>query len=284
MLFLLLSVVFSASTLALFRFFKQWNINNLQAITLNYVVASAFGFMAFGAIPRPSLILQKAWFPMALLMAFLFIGSFFLLALSSQKAGVSATAIASRMSVVIPVAGGFLLFGEKTTALKIIGIVLALPAFYFSLKNEKNQNIPFIGYMLLLGAFLGTGINDFLIKYSDYHYINNDLPLFLSVVFFIAVFPGLVMSMLQFRIKKTPLKLKNLTAGILLGLINFGATYFIFRSLNILDSILVFPILNIGVVVLSALVDISLFGRRLSFANQMGFVLASMAILFITLG
>ncbi|MBW7846871.1 MAG: DMT family transporter [Bacteroidales bacterium] len=284
MVFLLLSIVFSTATLLLFRFFHQWKVHNLQAITLNYLIASSMGFLFFGSLPHYDLLIQKTWLWLAMGMGILFIASFFLLALSSQKAGVSATAIASRMSVIIPVTSGFLLFGEKATFLKITGILLALPSFYFTLKNEKKYALSFLGFLFLIGAFLGVGSNDFLIKYADYHYLDNDLPLFLTVVFFVSMLSGLFILMVKWMQGQIIFHPRNIPAGLLLGLVNFGATYAIFQSVNSIESSTIFPVLNIGIVLLATLSELLFFGRKPGRENYLGFVLAIMAILFIAFG
>lgn len=284
MVFLILAIFFGTTTLLLFRYFKQWGINILHAITTNYLTASVLGFVIIDLPLRPGLLVHKGWLLLAFLMGILFIGSFFLLALSSQKAGVAATAIASRMSVVIPVTGGLLLFGETATLLKTAGILLALPSFYLILKNENGKTIPLIGLLLLIGTFFGVGTNDFLIKYTVYQYLDDDTPLFLSVVFFISFLIGFFIQIGQQIRKKSPTRMKSILAGFFLGLVNFGATYSIFQIVGRVESSIAFPLINIGIVILAAMADFAYFGYKLGRANCIGILSAILSIVLIAFG
>jgi multidrug transporter EmrE-like cation transporter len=74
--------------------------------------------------------------------------------------------------------------------------------------------------------------------------------------------------------KRQRLTVKNITAGILLGIPNYFSIFFVLRSLDIMESSLVFPILNIGVVILSALIGWGYYKEHLSKLNLLGVVLA----------
>ncbi|PKP52298.1 MAG: hypothetical protein CVT92_09415 [Bacteroidetes bacterium HGW-Bacteroidetes-1] len=284
MLYLFASIVFSALILILFRYFTRFGIDNLQAIIGNYFIAAIIGYIAYPGSPDFLSITKLSWFPMAVLLGFIFIGVFFLFALSSQKAGVAVTAVASRMSVVIPVAGGFLLFGEQATLFKIIGILIALPAFYFTFKNKQKMKFNISLALLPFFIFLGTGTNDLLMKYTDHHFLTNDLFLLLATIFAFAFIIGSSVLLIRLYKKKTQLHVKHFGAGLVLGLVNFGSTYYMFKSMEFFDSSVMFPILNTGVVSLAALADYLLFNERLSRTNWIGILLAIIAIIFISLG
>ena len=58
----------------------------------------------------------------------LFIVIFNLMARTSQQLGVSVASVATKMSLVIPVLAGLLLYGEELNFLKVAGIATALVA------------------------------------------------------------------------------------------------------------------------------------------------------------
>lgn len=283
MLYLIASVLFSASILILFRYFKRFGIDNLQAIIANYLIASVIGFVAYENPYTVNDIYTSPWFPMAVLLGFIFIGVFFLFALSSQKAGVAVTAVASRMSVVIPVAGGFLLFGEQAGALKLIGIALALPAFYLTFKKKQSVKVSLALAILPFLIFIGTGTNDLLMKFTDYHYLSDDLYLLLATIFVFSMTIGSFVLLIRLYKKQTTLRWKHFFAGLLLGLVNFASTYYMFRSMTVFESSVMFPVLNTGVVSIAALADYFLFGEKLSRTNWIGIALALIAIVFISM-
>lgn len=284
MAFLIASILFSASILVLFRYFKQWGIDNLQAIIVNYVVAAAIGFASHEGASSLGIIVEKPWFPVSIILGILFIGVFFLFALSSQVAGVAITAVASRMSVVIPVTAAFLLFDETATLTKIFGIALALPAFYLTFKKKRNEKVAFLTLLLPLAIFIGTGSNDLLMKYTEYHYLQDDLFQLLAVVFTLSLVIGVIILLVRVVLGKTVLQTKNIAAGLALGMVNFYSTYFMFRSMEYFDSSVMFPVLNIGVVSLAAFSDAFLFNEKFSTANRIGIGLALLAIVLISIG
>jgi multidrug transporter EmrE-like cation transporter len=284
MIHLLSAILLSTSILIIFRYFKQYGINNLQAIIVNYVVAASTGFFAFKGTFNAQGIIQASWFPVAILLGLLFIGVFFLFAMSSQKAGVAITAVASRMSVVIPVAGGILLFGDQSGVLKSVGLALALTAIYFILKKKGKTGIKRSALILPLFIFFGAGANDLIMKYAEHHFIEDDLMLFLATIFSISFFIGLAVLMHQMHKRQTKLQWKHLLAGIILGFANFGSTYFLIRSMSDFESSVLFPIVNAGVVSFAALADKILFRELFNWYNWIGIGLAIVSIALISFG
>lgn len=284
MLFLASSIIFSVSILILFRYFKKLGINNLQAIIVNYFTAGIIGYCAHHESFTFSTIHQAAWYPLTLVLGFIFIGVFLLFAFSSQQAGVAVTAVASRMSVVIPVIGGFILFGEQAGVFKILGILMVLPALFLTFKKSNSSVLKLSLIALPILLFLGTGTNDLLMKYTDFHYIDADLFLVLATIFSHAMIIGLIVLAFQLFKEQTALEFKNLFGGILLGLLNFGSTYYMFRSMALFDSTVLFPIFNAGVVSIAALSDYLLFGEKLSRTNWIGIALALISIFLISIG
>jgi len=265
------------------KLFKRFKIDNWQAISVNYIVATAFGFIIYQGEISTEVIIEKDWLIYSLLLGLTFICTFFIFALSSQKVGVALTSVASKMSVVIPVIAGLILLGETINWLSGLGIAVALIAFYLTLGGRKNSSFPRKYIILPLLLFAGNGVNDTIMKYSEYHYVSdtNDLILYLSMVFFTAMVLGVMISLV--RLIKNTFKpaMRNVMAGIILGLINFGSTFYILKAMSIYDSSVVFPITNAGIVSLSALVGFIFFKEKLNTRNWIGILLAILAILFI---
>jgi len=283
MIFLILTVIQSTAIFVVMKLFKQFKIDNWQAISVNYIVATAFGFIIYQGEISTEVIIEKDWLIYSLLLGLTFICTFFIFALSSQKVGVALTSVASKMSVVIPVIAGLILLGETINWLSGLGIAVALIAFYLTLGGRKNSSFPRKYIILPLLLFAGNGVNDTIMKYSEYHYVSdtNDLILYLSMVFFTAMVLGVMISLV--RLIKNTFKpaMRNVMAGIILGLINFGSTFYILKAMSIYDSSVVFPITNAGIVSLSALVGFIFFKEKLNTRNWIGILLAILAILFI---
>jgi len=283
MIFLVLTTLQSTAIFVVMKLFNRFRIDNWQAITVNYMVATVFGFVIYKGEISPAVIMQEEWLVYALILGLTFISTFFVFALSSQKVGVALTSVASKMSVIIPVIAGLILLGEKLNILSGLGVAIALVAFYLTLGKGASSSFPKKYLFLPLLLFLGNGTNDTLMKYAIFHFVseNNNLILFLSVIFLAALVMGLAISIARYLKTRYRIRLKNILAGIILGLLNFGSTYYILKCMGIYESSVVFPVTNAGIVSLSALIGFYFFKEKLSKTNWAGILLAILAIILI---
>lgn len=281
MINLVLLIIISTLIIAIFRLFKKFNINTLQAITINYFVAALYGFSSIGKPFSINYIYSQPWFIYSILTGITLIIAFNLFAFSSQKSGVAITAISSRLSVVIPVLFGFILFNESVNYIKISGLIIALVAFYFALK--KNDLViskkKYLIFPILL--FIAIGTNDSLIKFAQYFYIKNDYLLFLATAFLFALFIGSIVLFFDKKNNNLKINLETIIAGIILGLLNWWSTLFFLKGLSTFDVSVFIPIYNVGVVVLSSLTGFIIFKEKLSKINWIGIFLAVISIFLI---
>ncbi len=282
MIFLILTILQSTAIFAVMKLFARFKIDNWQAITVNYIIACSFGFIIYEGELTASMVMEKSWFIFAMILGMTFIFTFFIFALSSQKVGVALTSVASKMSVIIPVIAGIILLNEQVSILAITGIVIALIAFYLTL-GGANSSFPRKYVILPVLLFIGNGINDTIMKYSEHHFIenSNELTLFLAVIFLTSLIIGSIISAARYAHKKSPVSYKTIIAGTILGLLNFGSTFYILKSMGVYESAVVFPVANAGIVSLSALTGYILFREKLNRMNWAGILLAILAILLI---
>jgi drug/metabolite transporter (DMT)-like permease len=281
MIYITLSVIQSVLILVTFKLFERFKIDNLQAIVVNYIVAGSFGYSIASTEWTPGGLVSFDWFPIALFLGGLFICTFFLFALSSQKVGVAVTSVTSKMSLVIPVIASIFLFGEKLTWLRVAGIVIALAAFYLTFRQKDKATVKLKYVWVPFLVFTGNGIVDTTMKYADHHYIKDDLILFLAVVFSTSFIIG--SSVLVIRTIKSSIRIswKNIAAGAFLGLINFGSTFYMLKAISVFESSVVFPVTNAAIVGLSGLVGYFGFREKLGWQNWAGIIMALLAILII---
>ena len=154
MVYLLLSVLSSTLIFVAFKLFDVFKIQTLYAIITNYVVACAVGFFLYDGPVSVSDLAHKPWLIGPILLGVLFIVIFNLMARTAQVSGVSVASVATKMSLAIPVIMGVLLYGERLSAIQIIGIVLALVAVYLASIKEKSIKIARKALMLPLLVFL----------------------------------------------------------------------------------------------------------------------------------
>ena len=282
MLNIVLVVLISSSIFVTFKLFDRFKIDNFQAITMNYLVASIFGIFIVGSQFNYEAIIEKPWLAHSIFIGFIFILTFILFALSAQKAGVAITAVFSKMSVVIPVIAGIILYSETLNFLKILGIISTLAAFVLIFYKKEKKKIQLSIIILPILIFFANGFIDSLLKFIESNHITNDYALFLTVGFLIAFVVGFTISIFKYAKTKKQISIQTIIGGSILGLLNYSATYFLFIAMNQFQSNVLFPITNVGIVMLSALFGLILFREKLSVINWMGILLSIMAIFLIT--
>ena len=114
MIYLLLSVLSSSFIFVMFKLFKRFDINTMQAIVINYFIACLVGFFGFIKETDISLIPGKPWFFGIIFLGILFIVVFNLAAITTQRSGLSVVSVATKMSVAIPVLFGIIYFNESS--------------------------------------------------------------------------------------------------------------------------------------------------------------------------
>jgi drug/metabolite transporter (DMT)-like permease len=287
MFFIIATILLNVVLSAIFKLFPRYRIDALQAIVANYVVCVATGAIYIGRLPYNAGHIQQNWFPWALLMGVGFISLFNLIAMCTRVDGITTTTIANKLSLVIPVLVSVLLFNEHGTLAKFAGIGLALPAVYLATRvKEDNGRMQGLFYPALL--FVGSGLLDTLVNYVQrYHLPNADTQaVFTIYCFSVAGCVGLLAVGFQVATGKTRLHWRNLIAGICVGIPNYFSIYFLIRALNsnTFQSSATIPVINIGILIASALAALLFFREKVSAARIVGLVLSVVAILLIILG
>lgn len=287
-MFLVLSVLSSTLIFITFKKFEDYGVNNFYAILTNYIIAGALGFYITGSELQLTEVVQHDWFPFAIFIGLLFIVLFQVMAATAQKLGVVTASVAVKMSAVLPVVAGVVLYNEPATITIIIGVVLALLAVYLTTKKGGGVKKLSSTILVLLPVilFFGDGTISILMKYAQYNWLaTNEMAIFSGVVFGLAFCWGLIF-LIPKLIKKDYPKPRDFLGGVLLGIPNFGSIYFLLEALDKsgMTSSAIYPINNVAIVSLSALVGVAFFKEKLSTINLIGLVCAISAIILIANG
>ena len=281
MIYLLLCILCATALNLIFKSVEHYKGNTFYVIIFNYVFAALLGcFIAFWETDI-NLADYIPHVPIALFMGAFFILMFYLMATSVQKAGISATTVAGRMSVIIPISFSIIYYHESANAIKLVGILLALLSVALAVYKGriKKQQSRYVYLPLII--FLGAGTLDSVIKFVQQEFLtDNLLPFFSSMVFFSALLVGLVILLIKKRTFSGLFSSFNLFWGFLLGVSNFGAFYLFVKALSHsgIESSVVFGINHIGVVGLSVILAMQLFREKLNRINWSGIVIAAIAI------
>ncbi|WP_201312511.1 EamA family transporter [Dyella sp. EPa41] len=284
MIYVLMSVACSVLVSVLLKLARRLEVDVGQAIAWNYVATSVLTWTVF----HPTLdVLRGAQAPwmgfvgLGLLLPLIFLA----LASSVRSAGIVRTDAAQRLSLLISLLAAFLLFGETLNLAKGAGIALGLLALLCMVwKVDARGPDEARGWLWPLVVFIGFGLIDILFK----HVARAGTPFAASLqaMFALAFVVSLALLLWRRWHDRTFFTLRDAIAGLLLGLANFGNIVFYVRGHQALPDhpSLVFASMNLGVVVLGAVVGTVAFRERLSGVNVLGLGLALGAIGLIAWG
>jgi drug/metabolite transporter (DMT)-like permease len=231
--------------------------------------------------------MNEPWLLWALLSGVGFITIFNLLGYCTLKDGITTASVANKISLVIPVLFSILLYHEGSGWLKIVGILLAFPAVYFTtrVQDEGGRKQELLWPVLL---FIGSGLLDTLVKYVEQRFLSTPeiTSVFTIHAFVAAGSIGLVIVGVSLLAGKSKLQFKNLVAGIILGIPNYFSIYFFIRFLNsgLMQSSAAIPVNNIGIVMVSALMAILFFKEKPERYRIIGLLLSVISIILIAFG
>jgi drug/metabolite transporter (DMT)-like permease len=277
LIWIILSVCCSVLVSVLLRLFRGWRVDATQAIAFNYLAASALTWLLLKpAMPS----LQQ---PVSVYVAFVGLGVllpsvFVALARSVNTAGIVRTEIAQRLSLVVSLTAAALVFGDVPTAAKAGGMALGLIAVVLAVAGRRDVGPSGASHWPWL-VFVGFGVIDVLLKFVAQ--AGTSFPAVLLSAFVLA----LVLSLGALVVSRARFTARGFAAGLVLGGANFANIYCYIRGHQALAAhpSLVFSTVNIGVVVLGALVGIVGFGERPGPMRLTGLALAVVAIVAISL-
>jgi len=287
MIYLLLSILSSTSLFVIFKYVDKYKIRTFDVIIINYVVASALGFMISDYSQDFFPVHEKPWFPYSLIIGILFIVMFVIIGKSSQRVGIAITTVTSKMSVIIPISLSIIIdINDELSGLKSAGIILALAGVFLTVYRKRRVDFHIQDIYLPIILFLGMGIVDSFVRFAQFNYVSDDISaMFTAFLFAISALTGIVTNLFQKQSFKNLIKPATLFWGVLLGIGNYGSIYFIIRTLNYridggetIDGSVVFGINNIGIVALSVFIGLIVFRERLSRLNWIGVTLSFAAL------
>jgi drug/metabolite transporter (DMT)-like permease len=291
--FLLLCILSSTAIFIVFKSIERYNIPSFPVIVINYFAATILGFLINPGMTGISEIKSMEWLPSSILIGFLFIVMFFLIAFSSQKAGISVTTVASKMSVIFPIIFSLIIDqSDRFTAIKAIAILCTLAGVALTVFKPRNMRAGGAVIFIPIILFVGMGVVDSLVKYAQHRFVNdNETALFSAVLFLNAFVAGIVVLLFVPKYRSYFRKSAVWGWGVLLGGVNFGSIYFLVRALNYrspggaaIDSSLIFGVNNTGIVALSVLAGLLVFKEKLNPVNWAGIFLSALALLLFALG
>lgn len=292
MVYLILCILASTGIFIVFKIIDQKKLASYPVIVINYLIAGILGLLIHPIKYSFTELLALPWIPVSVLIGFLFIVMFFVVAKSSSAAGISVTTVASKMSVVFPITFSLVLDPyDNLSITKLLAIMATIAGVFLTIYKPgilvRNKTALFIPLLL----FAGMGSVDSLVKFAQFHYIReHDTAIFSVVLFAMAFLTGL--AMLPFRKKglSTFKKPEAWLWGFILGVVNLGSIYMLVSALNYtnqqgnqIDSSIIFGANNIGIVSLSVMTGLIFFKEKLLKINWVGISISIIAIILFTI-
>lgn len=281
MIYVALTIVTFNIVIIIFKFFAKFKIDNLQALIVNYITAATMGYFLSEKSIDVQYILNSPWIYHAMTIGFLFIVVFNFYAFGTQKVGIAITTVANKMSLVIPVAAALLLYPDDSISVaKVIGFILALIGLYLSSTKGGKLSFNKKYLWLILLVFVGQGIADSIFNDSKTLLQPGEDMLYFIVLFIIAAISGLLILLGKSVASPPKFELKNVLWGIILGVPNFFSLLFMLKALSSpgMQASIIFPLVSMGVIVLSSIIGIFLYKEKLSKGNWIGILFAIAAI------
>jgi drug/metabolite transporter (DMT)-like permease len=272
-----------------FKLFKRMDVDHFTAIVVNYWASAILGSVLGGHVPLlsydPAMV---EWIPFAIALSAFFIIGFTVTALSVRYAGMAVTTAMQRMSLLVSASYALVFFGEAFDIYKLGGMILAIVAIILITRSERNfesDKHPVRLLLLPIGTLLFSGI----IESVLYHVhakrlaIHGDI-VFTTYAFSVAACVGTLIVIFR-AVKGLHNVTKNdLIGGLALGIPNFFTIYLILTLLNNgFPGSVLYPVLNILVLTLTAIVGLTFFREKLSKGKVIGIGIALLAILLISI-
>lgn len=280
MIFLILTIICSTSLALILKYGSVKKTNIFLMINGNYLTASiiALGFIFYQGGFHFSL--NAILFSMFL--GILFAETFVIYSKAISFAGTALATVSARLSIIIPVLFSIILFGEKPNIKMIAGFILVLITlylFYLSLRNHSSVANSGKKYFYLFLLLVGIGVVDFSMKIFEHNFDKVEKGTFVFLIFFFAF----IYTLLRILTGKIRFDKQTYLIGLGLGFPNVLTIHFLLAALSALPAIVVFPIQNIGVIVLTAIAAYIFWKEKINLYGKIALAVGIAAILLLKL-
>ena len=312
MFFLLLNIVFASS----FTLIAKWvqtrqhlpqreNIVTIGAI--NYIIAAICitpEYLSSGLTTHhPNAMLAGG------IMGACYFTAFFFFIRAIRWVGAAASTAVSVLSIIVPIAFGIFIWGEKPNGQQFLGIIAALIALALiggrskrtSSKSTSNidetaatdreeEQVPiassestgsvpgraWVTPFVLIGFFVLAGSNRLAQEAFKHTSPQDQRPVFLMTAFAVASIPSLGILFYRRKISKT-----ELTFGIGMGMANILQSHFVLKALQYYDGFIVFPLCSAGGLMLTTIVATRILHEKLSLRSWYGIATTVLALILL---
>ena len=281
MQFLLLTILCSTSIALILKYVDTKKGEAIVLLAGNYLVASIVSL--FFILFKEDVFFSIHTLLFGIGLGLLFVASFFAFAKAISYAGTGLATTSSRLSVIIPIVFSIIIYNETPSEYQIMGFVFTIVTFvffYLSISDGHKSGDGFLKYILLLAVLIGIGINDFSMKIFKSWKPEQEEPFFIFFVFSSA----LVFSLIYIAFKRKKIIKHTAVWGLILGVPNVFSTIFLLGALALLPAILVYPLINVGIIIFTTLLAFIIWREKLNRWGVLAITSGLLAIIFLSIG
>ena len=269
----------------IFKLFGKYRVDNLQALIINYLTAAVCASLYFDKEYHLLQIINSEWIFHAIIIGTLFIIVFNFYAIGIQKIGISISTLTSKISLIIPVTAAFILYPEKNNFNITTGaaITLAIIGIYLSLTKSGKISFDKKYLWLIILIFTGQGFSDLVFNDFAQNYSNGVGYLFFFILFISASISGSIILITRLIKGKAKLQTKSIVWGIIFGIPNFFSLVYFLKALELKESVIVLPIISMGIVISSSIIGSIIYKEEISRNNWIGISFSIFAIYILSL-
>ncbi|MBN1300789.1 MAG: EamA family transporter [Melioribacteraceae bacterium] len=246
----------------------------------NYFTASLISLFLFFSEEHSSV--SSGSIVSGVILGFLFLFSFFAFSKAVNIAGTALATVSSRVSVIIPFLLSVIIFSEKPDLIQLTGFSLALLTIYFfylSLKKIKTGNVKPMEYIYLIAVLVGVGVSDFGMKVFEQNLPLDNKSFFLFVIFGTAFTAAIILHV----IRKRGFERRTFLLGNLLGIPNLFSSYFLISALFQIPAVIVYPVTNIGIIILTSLSAFLIWNEKMNRAGIVALITGGISIALLSI-
>jgi drug/metabolite transporter (DMT)-like permease len=278
--FLLLTILCSTSIALILKYSDTRKDEPIVLLAGNYFTASLIALVLLIFSESAKFSIETLLFGIGL--GLLFVLSFFAFAKAISYAGTGLATTSSRLSVIIPILLSIIMYNELPNKFHLIGFLFTLVTFvffYFSVKGNHKEGTGALKYLFLIAVFVGIGLNDFSMKIFKSWRSEQEQPFFVLFIFLSAF----VYSSAYIIFKKIKIIPNTAIWGVILGIPNVFSTIFLLGALSLLPAILVYPTINVGIIVFTTLLAFIIWKEKLNRWGWLAFTSGLLAIFFLSI-
>ena len=278
MIYIVINIVFASAFILGTRWAQHRQTDILNVGAVNYLVGFVGALMVYQldetrAFSIPA-VASGATTGAAYFVAFFFLAS------TLRWRGAALASVFSRLSILIPILCGIVIWHEQPSPMQYAGIVLACFALALIRRGRLHFNLaqlPWYAPLHMTLFFIIAGVSR--LGQEAFHQTASphEKPAYLLAVFGLSGLASIVQMIARRRLPGR----QELVFGTGIGVANICQTFVMLKALDAYDGFVVFSMVSAGGLVFTALVAVFLMGEKLTRASCLGIAIAAVALVML---